>query len=381
MESNPSPNPKSAWGAPLARFDKWWTNVEAKLCAAVLLLEVVALCFWIILKGLSVELGHGGAGSTDKSGLVLRSLLGVVALGYAAHRVTAPKSLQPTEAEETKHRYGVIAGIVLGAISGRLWANSGGVYFANWLNWLQSASTLTLVGGLRGVATRLTLWLALLGASLATAQGKHINIDVVMRSLSPKMRVPAAVLGWVMAAIMCVAAALGFADHIAVSEFKAPSAGSFGEKTSLVLHEVSNDMFLLRKQITLDFKTFPKALMGNKYNEYLHANEWNAWVAEGGWGDHYKAEDIAQLRMPEEDTAQTHLPVISVPGTAESIPGLLVREINFIFVFGLLVIALRFLLRSLLAISGYVSVDPDSAHEDASADEKESGAETAKEGA
>ena len=59
-------------------------------------------------------------------------------------------------------------------------------YFSNALNWLQSASTLTLLGGLRGLATRFTLWLALLGASLATAQGKHINVDVVMRFLTPR---------------------------------------------------------------------------------------------------------------------------------------------------------------------------------------------------
>ena len=37
---------------------------------------------------------------------------------------------------------------------------------------------------------RFTLWLALLGASVATAQGKHINVDVVMRFLSPRARVP-----------------------------------------------------------------------------------------------------------------------------------------------------------------------------------------------
>jgi len=42
--------------------------------------------------------------------------------------------------------------------------------------------------------TRLTLWLALLGGSIATAKGKHINIDVVMRFLTPRMRIPVAVL-------------------------------------------------------------------------------------------------------------------------------------------------------------------------------------------
>jgi hypothetical protein len=43
---------------------------------------------------------------------------------------------------------------------------------------------------------------------------------------------------------------------------------------------------------------------------------------------------------------------------------LLVREANFVFAFGLLVIGLRFLLRSLLAIAGWVKVDPNAAHGD-----------------
>ena len=40
------------------------------------------------------------------------------------------------------------------------------------------------------------------------------------------------------------------------------------------------------------------------------------------------------------------------------------REVNFVFSFGLLVIGLRFILRSLLAIAGWVKVDPNAAHGD-----------------
>ena len=40
------------------------------------------------------------------------------------------------------------------------------------------------------------------------------------------------------------------------------------------------------------------------------------------------------------------------------------RECNFVFAFGLLVISIRFVLRSLLAIAGWVKVDPNAAHGD-----------------
>jgi hypothetical protein len=100
--------------------------------------------------------------------------------------------------------------------------NGGVQYFSNFLNWMQNASVVMRFGGLRspGLVTRLTLWLALLGASMATAKRKHINVDVVMRFLSPKLRVPAALVGWLAAAVMCLAAVWGFTDHIAIEDFK-----------------------------------------------------------------------------------------------------------------------------------------------------------------
>ena len=94
---------------------------------------------------------------------------------------------------EERHRVAVTSAVVAGLVLGRLWANAGVEYFSNVLNWMQNASLLMLIGGLRGVVTRLTLWLALLGGSIATAKGKHINIDVVMRFLTPKMRIPVAI--------------------------------------------------------------------------------------------------------------------------------------------------------------------------------------------
>jgi TRAP-type C4-dicarboxylate transport system permease small subunit len=362
--------PRHAWGLPLVRLDKAWTKLEMRLCAAVLMGEIFALCLWISMKGLSAEYGGG-----DRSGLVFRALVGAVVLGYAVHRVTRPK---PGVEEDPKaaqtHAIAVTVAVAVGILGAWGWANRGTVYFSNFLNWMQSASFLTLVGGLRGVATRLTLWLALLGGSLATAQGKHINIDVVMRFLTPRLRVPAAVLGWLAAAAMCFAGVWGFFDHIAIESFKSPATEpcpddamkscdvSPGKKFAHVKEEIGRDLFLAGRQMALDLKSFPKVVGGTKYNEWLRAKEWNEWMSDLSWKEHYPAEAVDALRMDETLSEATHQPVISIPGSAENVPGLLIKDLNFIFPFGLFMIGMRFLLRCLLAISGHVRVDPDAVH-------------------
>ena len=58
----------------------------------------------------------------------------------------------------------------------------------------------------------------------------------------------------------------------------------------------------------------------------------------------------------------TRMPQVPVPGTGEEARGLLVRELDFVFPFGLVVIALKFLLRILLILTGRVDVDPEAAH-------------------
>jgi len=57
------------------------------------------------------------------------------------------------------------------------------------------------------------------------------------------------------------------------------------------------------------------------------------------------------------------VPQVSAPGTGEEPLGLLVRELDLVFPFGLAVIALKFLLRILLVLAGKVKVDPDEMHE------------------
>ena len=96
----------------------------------------------------------------------------------------------------------------------------------------------------------------------------------------------------------------------------------------------------------------------------MTAKEWNEWLREGGWESHFPAADVKAMELPEDSTEFRTPAVTSMPGGGERILMLLVREVNFVFAFGLLVIGLRFLLRSALAIAGWVKVDPNAAHGD-----------------
>ena len=100
----------------------------------------------------------------------------------------------------------------------------------------------------------------------------------------------------------------------------------------------------------------------------MTGREWNTWLADADWTAHFKKEDVDNLKAPDGSDA-FRTPAVNVPGGMEQARGLLIRELNFVFPFGLAMIALRFLLRSLLAISGWVRVDPDAAHEEEEVEE------------
>jgi len=353
---------KAAWGAPLDRLDRAWTKLDARLCAVVLIADAMTLVFWVSLKAMS---NTGTAGS----GRVFRCLLMALVLGTATHFLTRKR----TERHEAITFGAVVAGVLLGSQLG----DTGVEYFGNLLSWLQNASFLVFFGGASDVAKRLTLWLALLGASVATGQGKHINVDVVMRFLTPRARVPVAVLGWMVAALVCFVGVWGFFDHVAVVDYRAPvtvaCAGdeakqcpaSAGSKVDFVLANTKRDLFLLGRQISLDVKTLPKVIAGKPYGKFLTPKEWNEWLHDGGWEKHFTPEQVKGMELGEEDPESFRTPAVTaIPGTGERVYQLLVRECNFVFAFGLLVISLRFIIRSLLAIGGWVSVDPNAAHGD-----------------
>jgi hypothetical protein len=343
----PPERPGAAWGLPFVRADAAWTKWEMWLCAVVVLLEILVLSAWVGLKGLSTA-----AEGSSKAGLVFRALSGALILGLAAH--FALKS------QKQSIRSGAtVAASVLGLLLAKKWGNVGVDWASNLLNWYQQASFLTLLGGLRGVGTRLTLLLTLLGGSLATAAGKHITIDLLTRYLRPKHRLPVVVTGWLGASIIVGIAAWGFFDHIAIDEFDARAEASAGEKVSAVTTKLGEHMFVARKQIALDLKTLPHVMKGERYSEWMDSNAWNAWVDENGFAERYGA-DKAKLLKTSGDMKKT--PIVVVPEKGEP-RGELVKAANLVFPIGLLIISLRFLLLCLLALSGHRRVDSE-AHAD-----------------
>ena len=337
----------AAWGRPLVRADAAWTKWEMWLCAVVVLLEVLVLSMWVGLKGLSTA-----AEGSSKAGLVFRALSGALAFGLVAH--FALKSQKPTVRSGA-----TVAASVVGLLLAKTWGNVGVEWGSNLLNWYQQASFLTLLGGLRGVGTRLTLLLTLIGGSLATAAGKHITIDLLTRYLRPKHRLPVVVTGWIGAAVIVAIGSWGFFDHVAIDEFDASADATAGEKVSKVTEKLGEHFFVARKQLALDVKTLPHVLKGERYSEWMDANAWNTWVDEAGFAERY-GKDKAELLKIKSDMKKT--PIVVIPGKGEP-RGELIKAANLVFPIGLLIIALRFLLLCLLAISGHKSVDSE-AHAD-----------------
>jgi len=347
--SAPAPAPTGrGWGEPVARFERRWTWFETRLLTFVLVWQLAAMVLWVFLGGLASPLSAGNA-----AGMVFRAVAGAVAFGIAGW-------FGARRLDEVPRRAVTVVAIVIGAAIAPLWRNAGVDYFDNVRGWLQEGSTLTLMGGLRGLATRLTLWLALLGASLATAAGKHIHIDVVFRFLPKRFRLPAAIVNFAAATLMCFAAVWGFFDHIA-QDLGAKAHDTAGAKASLVMRELGEHTFLTRKQIGLDLRSFPHVLIGDRYDRWMTAPQWNAWVSGAGFADRYPEAQVKNLFIP--DDAPPHAPLVLSPD-GEATRGILEHDLNFVFPFGLLVIGLRFLLRILLALSGHIDLDPDVAHQE-----------------
>jgi len=343
------------WGEPLAKLDVAWVAIEQRLCVWVVVAEIVVLCLWVALSGLSSFYEPGGG---NVAGLVFRSFLTSVALGVGAHLATrsSPKTI---------HRLAVCGAFVAGLFLGKLWPNGGHDYASNLRAWIQNASAVMLIGGMRGLVTRLTLWLALLGASIATSRGKHINIDVATRYIPKRGVIPVAILGWSAAAIMCLAATWGFIDGIAVTKFRAEAFRAcegklcdtpVGERLGTTARGVRSDLFLLGRQMSLDLKTLPKVLAGTPYDKWLKGREWNAWMADADWTAHFPKESVDTLTVSEGQLDDTRMPAVTAPG-ASNAAGLLIRDLNFILPLGLFIIALKFIIRILLTLSGHVTVD------------------------
>ncbi|MGH7271157.1 MAG: TRAP transporter small permease [Polyangiaceae bacterium] len=365
METDDHAQPAgAAWGVPLLRIDEAWQRFEARLCAGVLVAEILALSLWVMLRGLATDLIVGGT----KGGLVWRCLLSMIVLAIAAHLSMRRRGI-------VAHRIGVTGALLLGMVVGPLWGHVGFVWSSNLLNWLQGASVLMLIGGLRGLVTRLTLWVALLGASLASSRGKHIHVDVMLHFVPPKLRKATTILSMFAGATVCAVGACGFVDYIAIAAFQVnaeePCPGDaskscdtpVGQKLADLKKKASSDFFLLGRQASLDIRSLPHVIAGTPYDQWMTGAQWNSWLDGADWSAHFPKVAIDGQHMDTSVPGVTHIPAVAVPGTGQS-GGLLIRDLDMVFPVGLWVIAIKFLIRIALVISGHVSVDPDAGLEE-----------------
>jgi TRAP-type C4-dicarboxylate transport system permease small subunit len=207
---------------------------------------------------------------------------------------------------------------------------------------------------------------------MAASKGKHINIDLATRYIPLRLAPAVAIVGWLAAALVCFVGAYGFVDSIAVTKFRAEafrscSAGvcetTVSERWAKAAEGMSSDFFLLRRQLALDVRSLPHVIAGRRYDEYLTAAEWNAWLDAADWAAHFPKEAVAGMRADESNTALRKVPAVIAPDTGEGV-GLLIRDLDFVLPMGLLAIGLKFLLRVLRVLSGHVRVDPAAAHDD-----------------
>jgi TRAP-type C4-dicarboxylate transport system permease small subunit len=330
------------WGKPIVALDGIWTRFEIWLAMVAFALEVFSMSLWVCLKGFS-------APADQSASVVFRGVFGAAVLGTIAHLALAKQ-------KPAVRQGATVLAVVLGMVSARAWQSLGVEYASNLLNWYQQASTLTLFGGLRGVGTRLTMLLALVGGSLATARGRHIVIDVATRLVVPRARKAMVLVGWAASALVCMTAAWGFFDHISIENFGAGADDGAGKKVGQVVTQLGEDFFIARKQVELDvMATSHVVFKGEAYSNWLTGREWNAWVDSAGFLERYGKEAAEGLKIPVDEA---RAPLVVLPGRGEP-RGELINAAYLVFPIGLLVIALRFILRGLLVMSGHANVESD----------------------
>ena len=335
---------RASWAAPLLRLDRALVTFETSVAVFAIAAEALSMTLWVVLKGLATPADNASGG-----GVLFRSLAAAAVGGAIAHVVLRRS---PTTA---RTRVAFVVALVF-AVVGRATAAFGVAYFGNVLNFLQQASSLTLLGGLRGTATRFTLLLAMVGGSLATARGKHVIVDVVSRIARPPLRRYLVVASFLASSSVAMAAAFGFFDHIAIQDFDADADAHAAKKAEKVIDRLAEDAFIARAQLLLDLKTVPHVILrAEPYAEWLRGEEWNTFLAARGFDQRYGREATDALRIAP---AESRAPLVSVPGRGEP-RGELINAANLVYPVGLTLIGLRFLLRAVLVLTGLVSAEPD----------------------
>jgi Tripartite ATP-independent periplasmic transporters, DctQ component len=335
----------AAWALPLLKFERRWVWLETRMMFASLLGLTAILCFWIGLRGMKEPLE-----AQVPAGTVWRALVGAAALGTVTWIATKGRV-------ELMHRnIATVVAVIIGIAVAGQWRGVGINYFEQVLDWLQEGSSITLFGGLKGISTRLTMLVALLGGSLAASTGTHINIDIVVRLIPKSLRRPLAVVTATATAAVCLSVSYGFLDHVAVTAFRADVDAPMTDKVGVVTHEMGEQFFVWRKQTGLDLGALPHVLSGKKWNsdDRMKGKEWNAFLENEGFVERYGAEKVKDIKAPDTDLEEPWRPFVVVPDGETR--GIMVHFMDLLWPVGFFMIFLKFLLRAVLIVAGQVHV-------------------------
>jgi len=380
---SPDPAPAS-WTKPLVRLDALWTKIETYLVLGVLIAAILYMTGWVTLNAFHTK----GGKLANFPGIILT----FAGLASAASWTRIP----PRERLPKKLLLPAVLfvfGIILLLVAKKQ------DYFANVSRWLADASLIKQMGTPQIVSARLfTIWVALLGGSLATGAGRQINIDVVMRFIGPKPRLGVALLGYIISAFACFVIAWGFVDYLAITRYGAAKTATVSEKLGTISKSIGRHSFVVRRQIALDVRSFGKVVVANQpFDKWYTGAEWNQELNEKGWADVYppnppaadatppavpypgkpclsqkELDDLTakggsvnpDWRLPGScdigDGTSTRAPLATAPAPDDRTP--LEADLSLLFPWGFLMIGLRFALRGLLALGGAVSTDPNAAH-------------------
>lgn len=371
---------RKKWVEPFVKVDAWWTKVETYLVLALLIVAILYMTGWVTLNAFHTKGGK------------LARFPGIIATFAGAATLVTWLRAKP---RKTGNLVVSIALLVGGALF--LAVSKKADYFANVARWLADASIIKQMGTPQIVSARLfTIWIALLGGSLATGAGRQINIDVVMRFIGPRPRLAVAIFSYVATAFACFVIAWGFLDYLAITRYGALKEQTKGEKAKIIAESVQRHGFLVRRQLSMDLRSFGKVVVGGQpFDKWYTAAEWNKEINEGGWAKMYPPKGATPSYKPclspqelEQLTAQntqfvegwrlqgvcdigdatsTRAPLMSAPEPDDRTP--LEADLSLLFPWGFFVIGARFLLRGVLAVGGAVSTDPNAAHGDGPAHE------------
>jgi len=380
-------NPEGApapWTQPLVRLDALWTKIETYLVLGVLIAAILYMTGWVTLNAFHTKGGK------------LANFPGIILTFAGLASATAWTRIPPQDRLPKKL---IMPGVLFALGILLLLVAKKHDYFANVSRWLADASLIKQMGTPAIVSARLfTIWVALLGGSLATGAGRQINIDVVMRFIGPKPRLFVALLGYVMAAFACFVIAWGFLDYLAITRYGSQKTATAGEKLGNISKSMGRHSFLVRRQMALDVRSFGKVVLGGQaFDKWYTGAEWNQELNEKGWADVYPtaapAADATPPAMPYPtkpclsqkemedlsakggsvnpdwrlvgscdigDGTGTRAPLMTAPEPDDRTP--LEADLSLLFPWGFFMIGLRFVLRGLLALGGAVSTDPNAAH-------------------